>query len=362
MVERNGTVSTINDVAKEAGVSKTTVSFVLTGFRPVSKETEAKVRAAMDKLGYVANHSAQSLSTSKTNTLGVITSNRQGAYFELARGTYINWLSKAATNAGYDMLIVNDPDGTATANVCQSHKADGLIFLDVRRQDPRIPFAAKSGIPTVCLGVPDDWMDLDVVDTDFGHAASSIIGKLAAEGHTNICLITLPQPILDQKLNDTFRFIQSAKRTSQRLHLALSIRTCTTDAENIENEVADILSTQTETTAYVIQNESAILVFHHLLETNNIPVPQQYSVVVSCEKQMSDALYMPFSALQNDVKLVTETALRTLINHIKHPNRRPQFKLLQGQYVDRDTVAPVSPKTGSPTRTCRTAGGRTPSG
>ena len=339
MVERNGTVSTINDVAREAGVSKTTVSFVLTGFRSVSKETEAKVRAAMDKLGYVANHSAQSLSTSKTNTIGVITSNRQGAYFELARGAYINWLSKAATSAGYDMLIVNDPDGTATANVCQSHKADGLIFLDVRRKDPRILFAAKSGIPTVCLGVPDDRMNLDVVDTDFGHAASSMVEKLASEGHNSICLITLPQPILDQELNDTFRFIQSANKTSQRLGLNLSIRTCTTDTEKIESELDGILSMQEGTTAYIIQNESATLVFHHLMEIRHIPIPEQYSVLVSCEKQMSDALYMPFSAWQNDVQLVTETAVKTLINHFKHPKRKPQFKLLQGQYMDRGTIA-----------------------
>ena len=63
---------TIYDVAKEAGVSKSTVSLVINASQMVKPETRRKVHEAISTLGYVPNMSARSLTTKKANVLGVL--------------------------------------------------------------------------------------------------------------------------------------------------------------------------------------------------------------------------------------------------------------------------------------------------
>ena len=70
---------TMMDVAKEAGVSKSTVSLVINGSNDIKLETQYRVRQAVEKLGYVPNVAARGLTTNQTQTLGVVflTSNIQ---------------------------------------------------------------------------------------------------------------------------------------------------------------------------------------------------------------------------------------------------------------------------------------------
>lgn len=330
---------TINDVAKEAGVSKTTVSFVLSGSRPVAEATERRIREAMDRLGYTVNHAARSLSTSKTMTIAVITSNRQGAYFDIARGTYINGLLRAATETGYDMLITNDPNGSVTENVCRSRKADGLIFLDVRLDDPRVPIAAESGMPTVSLGVPANPRNLDVVDTDFTNMASSTMQTLYDAGHRTVSVITLSGPVIAEQLNDTARFLQEIELAGARLSMRTTIRYCSTRPGVIDTDIDRIIDGRGQDTAFIIHNESAVLVFRRAVERRGLRVPEDLSVIAINEKQMSDALYLPYSAYENDVELVTQSAVNTLVDRIEHPDLAPIRTLLKASYIDRGSVA-----------------------
>ena len=63
---------TARDVAKRAGVSQATVSYVMSGSRPISEATKKRVRKAMDELGYVPNINARSLAGGKVGIIGVL--------------------------------------------------------------------------------------------------------------------------------------------------------------------------------------------------------------------------------------------------------------------------------------------------
>ncbi|WJD54299.1 LacI family DNA-binding transcriptional regulator [Bifidobacterium catenulatum] len=63
---------TISDVAHAAGVSKATVSYVLSGDPRITQATTLKVQHAIDELGYTVNHAARALSVRKTKTIGVV--------------------------------------------------------------------------------------------------------------------------------------------------------------------------------------------------------------------------------------------------------------------------------------------------
>ena len=332
---------TINDVAREAGVSKTTVSFALSGTRPVAATTQKRILDAMDRLGYTVNHVARSLSTSRTMVIAAVTSNRQGAYFDIARGTYINGLFKAVMNTGYDLLVTDDPDGTVTDTACRAHKADGLIFLDVREQDPRIPIADRIGTPAVSLGVPDDPRSLDVIDTDFTAIAASLVSRLHKARHRRISVITLSGKVLSEQLNDASRFLRGVKDSAEKIGMRATIRHCSTQPGVIEADIKRIFDNRNGDTAFIIHNESAELVFRRAAEARGLRIPEDISVVAINEKQISEALYLPYSAYETDVELITQSAVNTLIDRIEHPEFAPTRTLFKARYVDRGSIATI---------------------
>ncbi|HRK75298.1 MAG TPA: LacI family DNA-binding transcriptional regulator, partial [Rhodothermales bacterium] len=92
--------ATIKDVAKESGVSVSTVSRWLTG-GPVSTHKREKIQLAVQKLNFVSNGAARSLVTKKTYTLGVLLPDMYGGFYsEILRG-----LDQTAQERGYHLLV-----------------------------------------------------------------------------------------------------------------------------------------------------------------------------------------------------------------------------------------------------------------
>lgn len=97
---KNGKV-TIHDVARESGVSYSTVSRVLNGFAFVKEETRAKVLATADKLGYVANMQARSLAGGKTRIIGLVVPGLDNGYIgEIVRG-----IDEEIAKFNYDLML-----------------------------------------------------------------------------------------------------------------------------------------------------------------------------------------------------------------------------------------------------------------
>ncbi|HEX6064302.1 MAG TPA: LacI family DNA-binding transcriptional regulator, partial [Longimicrobiales bacterium] len=93
--------ATIRDVAREAGVSVTTVSRVLNDSGPVKEATRERIRAVAQRLHFAPNTTARSLSTRRTHTIGVLLPDVYGEFFsEVIRG-----IDQAAQQRGYHVLI-----------------------------------------------------------------------------------------------------------------------------------------------------------------------------------------------------------------------------------------------------------------
>ena len=118
----------IQDVARAAGVSPTTVSHTLTGKRPVSAEAQAKVRAAIDELGYSGNALARGLRTQRTFTIALVIPDITNPFYPVvARG-----VQDAITDAGYQVVVCStDGDQRREAAFIQEMAArsvDGMIL------------------------------------------------------------------------------------------------------------------------------------------------------------------------------------------------------------------------------------------
>ena len=118
---------TIHDVAREAGVSHTTVSRALNNKGELSPETRARILAVAERLNYVPSSVAQALASGATKTLGLIITNSASPVY----AAIVHAIEGAAHAVGYGLLLCNSAGSQEQALRClamlQSKQVDGLI-------------------------------------------------------------------------------------------------------------------------------------------------------------------------------------------------------------------------------------------
>ena len=100
-------MANIEDVARRAGVSRSTVSYALSGKRSISRETRERIEAAIKELGFTPNAGARALATSQTMVIGLFVQFFEDE-FSPAMLQYVLPISDAAREAGYDILMVTE--------------------------------------------------------------------------------------------------------------------------------------------------------------------------------------------------------------------------------------------------------------
>ncbi|MYR94778.1 MULTISPECIES: LacI family DNA-binding transcriptional regulator [unclassified Streptomyces] len=135
---------TLLDVARAAGVSKSTVSDALQGSGRVAEATRDRVRAVAEELGYRPNSAARRLRRSSTGAIGLHlpqTATRLDYYMNLAFGAVAR-----AQEEGFDVVLLA-PEGAAGGPVAS--RVDGLLVIDPEVGDSAVPGLLDAGVPVV---------------------------------------------------------------------------------------------------------------------------------------------------------------------------------------------------------------------
>lgn len=174
----------ILDVAREARVSPATVSRALRGLSGVSEATREAVREAAERLGYVASPAASSLSSGRTNTIGVIAPWVTRWYFT----ALIDGVNSVLAASGYDvMLFAADSDHDLSAGKLSTlaKRVDGLVVLCLPELAAR---AGESSSTTVVLvgAVRPGTTCVTIDDVEVGRLAGR---HLLSLGHRSIGFI-----------------------------------------------------------------------------------------------------------------------------------------------------------------------------
>lgn len=189
---------TIKDIAREAGVSPSTVSRVISKHTRISKETSERVKRIMDEMGYHPNVMAKSLASRSTKTLAIVLPRPAEELFQdFFFGELLRGILAHSTKAGYDMLLSaasspSDELETITRLV-QGGRVDGVILLSSREDDPLIYLLSKQNFPTVLIGRTNKVNNIITVDTDNEEAAFDATTHLINQGHKRICFVNGPQ-------------------------------------------------------------------------------------------------------------------------------------------------------------------------
>ena len=180
---------TIADIAKRAGVSVSTVSYVLSGKRSISPETQARVRAAIEELGYHPHAPGRALASRRTRQIAVLypTATNGLSEFQLE---FFTAAAEAAAGRGYSFQLSTAPvTERALLDLVRSGAIDGLILMEVRLHDWRAELLRQEGFPFTLIGHCAENDGVDFVDLDFEGAAETAVDHLVQLGHRSVALV-----------------------------------------------------------------------------------------------------------------------------------------------------------------------------
>ena len=269
---------TIADVARHAGVSASTVSYVLSGKRAISAVTRERVLASVRALGFHPHAGARALAGNRSNIIALALPLRAGMNVPVVM-QFAASVVDAARALDYDVLLVTADEGAAgLRRVAGSALVDGLILMDVEAQDERVPALRSLNRPSVLIGLPSDPAGLVCVDLDFEQAGVLCVEHLAALGHRRIVLLGAPQAVYD-------RGTGFARRTREGVRAASLRYGVDTDAVPLEPVFPAALAAVSalgDATALIVHNEGAVDHVLTALRSVGKRVPTDVSVVAIC--------------------------------------------------------------------------------
>ncbi|TLM82499.1 LacI family DNA-binding transcriptional regulator [Pseudarthrobacter sp. NamE5] len=309
------TAATISDVAKEAGVSTSTVSYVMSGNRPISKETRDIVEAAMRKLKYSPRSSARALASSRSNVLGLVVPLRA----DVNVGVVMQFVTAVVTTArsfNQDVLLLTQDDAGSIERVTSQSMVDGLVMMDIEARDPRIPVLARLDKPAVLIGMPDDPRGLSCVDFDFAGASRTAVRHLAESGHRGIAFIGSPPASLRRHAtyaDRALRGFEEACREDGITHVSVA---CEANSKDLSGALDKVFSGPDAVTALVVHNEGLLPILRENLAAHGLSAPEDISVVVIAPADVAAAAVRPWTAVSIPAMDIGRAAVEMVMDRL----------------------------------------------
>jgi len=189
---------TINDVAKVAGVSTSTVSRVISDSPKISEETKRRVRKVIEELNYHPNAIARSLANKSSKTIGLILNTEAET---LVRNPFfiqaMTGVSQYTQKNGYNVMFAYNKSEAGDLDIAvwyvNSRCVDGIILFTSRTNDKCIDFLKKNDFPFSVIGRPDQTEGVLWVDNDNFQATYQVTNDLIMKGHQRIAFLGGPR-------------------------------------------------------------------------------------------------------------------------------------------------------------------------
>lgn len=215
---------TIEDVARRAGVSRSTASLVINKSPLVREKTRLLVEKVIEEIHYVPNSNARALSARTTGNLGVVfmqdylPGNVQISYDNdqhvgLASFNISNGIMAGLVGTDYGIIMerfcsVSAPD--ALPRIINEKRVDGVFIVGLPYSERFIANLKKTGLPFVMVGVGNYLEDEDSVYADPGEGIELAVRELLETGHRRICLMNCPDTLSSHqgRLNGCLRAME----------------------------------------------------------------------------------------------------------------------------------------------------------
>lgn len=274
---KKGTVVTIFDVAREAGVSTATVSRVLNGNDRVDSQLVAKVARAVKDLGYRPNRVARSLRLRHNRVWALVISDvRTGPFFaDLVRG-----VEDVAHKAGYPMFLCNaDEDPAKEAGYLQLALAENVagVILSPSGAGTNLQGLLEAGIHVVLVDRKLPGHQADTVVTDNIAGARQAVQHLLENGYRHIACIT--GPLASTTGSERLAGYRLALEEAGLVVDGSLVRAADFREEGGREAMRDLLSLNPRPDAVFVSNNRMTVGALHAIEEATLAIPEQIALV-----------------------------------------------------------------------------------
>ncbi|MDQ2584945.1 LacI family transcriptional regulator [Saccharothrix yanglingensis] len=296
---------TLGDVARHAGVARSTVSYVLTGNRSVSPQTRSRVERSIRALDYARSAAAPA---ERVDRMALVLSE---SLAPRSSTRLVDAVVDAADRHGLDVLLVTADRGEAgLRRAARKGQVDGLVAVDVQAHDPRLPLLRASRLPVVAIGAPASTDGVLRVDFDLAAAMAHCLDHLVGLGHRSVGFLGAPSSAYRRETGFAGRTMTAFAAAALRRDVEHSARPV--DGP-LPRALAGLLGELPGATALVVHNESVLGDVPAALRALGRHVPHDVAVVAVCADEVAERLSPPVTSVHLPVAEAGDRAVRVLV-------------------------------------------------
>ncbi|SDP45232.1 transcriptional regulator, LacI family [Streptomyces sp. cf386] len=328
----------ITDVARHAGVSASTVSYALSGKRPISEETRRRVEEAVRLLGYRPHAGARALAGRRSNVLALVVPLRAGINVPVVMRFAVSVVT-TARRYDHDVLLLTQEEGEeGLRRVADTALVDALIVMDVQLHDPRLPLLRDLDRPSVLIGFPADSDGLTCVDLDFKAAGEACVEHLARLGHRAVALVGSPPEVYVRQTAFAQRVVQGFTAAADRGRLSSAVHPCEASPAAARAVAEQLLCEQPALTGVVVHNEAILEPLIDAFEQLGLRVPADLSITAICPDELAESLRLPVTSIALPSTEVGTRAVELLMRKLDGKDA-PEATLLPPRMTERASTA-----------------------
>ena len=330
---------TIIDVAKEAGVSYSTVSRVVNNKSYVKPETREKVVQAMTRLGYQANLQARSLAGGRSNVIGLLVVDLTTQYVgEILRG-----IDDVLAASQYELMLYTThrrkTKESAYANMMARGLADGLLVILPREPEAYVESLRQRNFPYVLIdqfGIDESDLSVTAANHQGGYEATKHLIEL---GHRRIGIITgwmdmisachrlngYKAALADYNISVDENLIFEGDFTQARGYFGTNL----------------LLDLPIPPTAIFASNDVTALGAIEAIRNRHLNVPEDISVIGFDDVPMAAILSPQLTTVRQPLTEMGHLATQLLLNRIHRPHEFQSSIILPTELIIRDSTAPL---------------------
>ncbi|MFJ2620736.1 LacI family DNA-binding transcriptional regulator [Glutamicibacter sp. NPDC087344] len=305
-------------VARAAGVSTATVSYIMNGRPGASTETRRHVLSIANELGYRPD--TLDRDPTLTRVIGLILPN-------IVNQMYTGWaqhIISATSEQGFEVFVAttqDDPDSLAqVATTLAARNVDGIIIAAALREDSRaLRTLRHNRIPFVCLSRRSEYVPGDFVGIDDDAAASELMGHVLAHGYQEIATVIGPR-FSTASFARELAFVRTAAASGITITGDRKVSTrLNSDGGRVAAE--KLFSAVSPPRAVVCgSDEIAIGVMEHVIQ-QGLKVPEDVAVVGSDGVSHSRSGLIGLTTIVQPVKDMAERSFKLLLDQITTPRQ-----------------------------------------
>lgn len=327
---------TVNQIAEQCGVSRTTVLRALNGGGSVAKETKERILQVAKENNYRPNLLARSLNHGRTMSLGVVTINMENLYFVQS----LNTINQEADKRGYfTNIVVCDENLDWEKKLIQGlaeRQMEGILINPINKGKDFEEFVLSLHIPVVCLGnqVSDQ---ITTVQVNEMAAAMDAVEHILSKGYEKIIFVCPPLELKEKQ--NVYAHEQRLKGFKAEIGLHPEIEMKVIDKMNYIPEVEkEYDKGSAKKMAYLCSGDSYALNIMQWGEKKQLHIPKEFGLMGFDNISILQYISPKLTTVSTNLEGVAATAVVELIQQIESEQYTPKSIILKHEILDRDTL------------------------